>query len=33
MKLGYTTLYVEDVAKTLTFYEQAFEKTDCRPAV
>jgi predicted enzyme related to lactoylglutathione lyase len=24
MKLGYTILYVEDVAKTLTFYEQAF---------
>ena len=24
MKLGYTILYVEDVAKTLAFYEQAF---------
>jgi uncharacterized glyoxalase superfamily protein PhnB len=24
MKLGYTILYVEDVAKTLKFYEQAF---------
>ncbi|MCL2075734.1 MAG: VOC family protein [Betaproteobacteria bacterium] len=24
MKLGYTILYVEDVAKTLGFYEQAF---------